>query len=236
MRLVGTGSILTSALSACALVNDRILVDVPNGAVKTLRRQGVEPGSLDACLITHFHADHYFDVVFLLLELGLRRVRDEDFLLAGPRGLEERVDTLFRLAYPESWDKVRKNSRVKFHEWTDHGGEITSGGHTVRAVPVAHTATPAFGYLVGDGDATTGFSGDSELCDGVETIMRACSTAVLDASFIERRAGHMGVSDLVDLARRFPDVRVLATHVSDEVRGGDWPGVQVPDDGDRYSV
>lgn len=236
LRFVGTGSILTPYLSACSMIDDRVLVDVPNGAMKSIRRLSVDPGSLNCCLITHFHADHYFDVVFLLLELGLRQVRDDDFLLAGPSGLEERVDTLFQLAYPESWVKVRRNSRVVFHEWGDAGGELKFGKYSVAAVPVNHTIAPAFGYVVGDGVVTVGFSGDSEMCAGVEAIVAGSAVAVLDASFVEQRAGHMGVSDVIDLARRYPEVRVVATHMTDEVRAGEWERVQVPADGDRMEI
>jgi ribonuclease BN (tRNA processing enzyme) len=236
LRLVGTGSILTAYLSACSVIDNRILVDVPNGAIKAIRRHSVDPGALDACLITHFHADHYFDVVFLLLELGLRRVRDNDFVLAGPSGLETRVNTLFELAYPESWTKVRKNSRVVFHEWPDAGGELAVGDYLVRAVPVVHTIAPAFGYLVDDGAATVGFSGDSELCDGVHKILSDSTVAVLDASFADSRAGHMGMSDVVGLTKQYPNVRIVPTHMSDEVREGRWSRINVPSDGDCLSI
>ncbi|WP_410640888.1 MBL fold metallo-hydrolase [Amycolatopsis sp. lyj-346] len=236
LRLVGTGSILTSHLSACTLIDDRILVDVPNGSVKAIRRCSVNPGSLRGCLISHFHADHYFDVVFLLLELGLRQVQDQDFHLAGPRGLEERVDILFKLAYPESWEKVRENSRVAFHEWPDSGGELKMDNYTIQAVPVIHSIAPAFGYLVDDGTVAAGFSGDSELCEGIHRIVAKASTAVLDASFTEPRGGHMGISDLVDLAEKYPSTRIIATHLSDQVREREWPGVRLPADGDCVSL
>lgn len=236
LRLVGTGSILTPHLSACTLIDDRLLVDVPNGSVKAIRRCSVSPGSLRGCLISHFHADHYFDVVFLLLELGLRQVQEQDFHLSGPNGLEERVETLFKMAYPESWAKVRENSRVVFHEWPDEGGELKVDRYTVQAVPVVHSIAPAFGYLVHDDVVAAGFSGDSELCDGVHHIVSKSATAVLDGSFAEPRGGHMGMSDLVELAGQYPDTRIIATHLSDQVREREWPGVRVPADGDCVSL
>ncbi|HEY0453838.1 MBL fold metallo-hydrolase, partial [Actinophytocola sp.] len=139
-------------------------------------------------------------------------------------------------AYPESWQKVRENSRVRFHEWPDVGGSVTAGHYSVRAVQVQHTIAPALGYIVGDGTATAGFSGDSELCAGIDNIMLESSAAVLDASFIEQRSGHMGATDLMKIAHRFPQVRVIATHMSDEVREHTWPGVELPSDGDCYHI
>jgi ribonuclease BN (tRNA processing enzyme) len=236
LQLLGTGSILTAPLSASSIVDDRILVDAPNGAMKAMRRRGLNPETLDACFITHFHADHYFDVVFLLLEVGLRSIRDDEFLLAGPVGLEARVETLFELAYPESWKNVRKNSRVTFHEWPDNGGEISFDNYTMQAVPVQHTTDRSFGYIIHDGSSAVGFSGDSEMCDGIKTIVQNVSTAVLDASFATGRSGHMGADEVVEISAQFPAVRVIATHMSDAVRSGTWPGVLLPSDGDCYWV
>ncbi|MEV6505538.1 ribonuclease Z [Streptomyces sp. NPDC051642] len=236
LQTLGTGSILTSALSACSIVDDRILIDVPNGAMKAARRAKLTPSELDACLITHFHADHYFDVVFLLLEQGLRNVRSSEFLLAGPPELEQRVESLFSLAYPESWAKVKENSRVRFYELPPEGGQFTVPGYKITAVPVKHRTPVAFGYIVSDSDAAVGFSGDTEVCDGLSDILRNVSTAVVDASFLTGRSGHMGVDEVLALKEKFPSVNLITTHMTDDVRDKQWPGLTVPSDGSCFKV
>jgi ribonuclease BN (tRNA processing enzyme) len=236
LQILGTGSILTTSLSACAIVDDRVLVDVPNGSMKAMRRAGLVPAMLDVCVITHFHADHYFDVVFLLLEQGLRNVRSSDFILAGPPGLEDRVERLFELSYPESWEKVRENSRVSFQELPVDGGQLMAYGYTITAIPVKHRTPVAFGYLVSGQDATIGFSGDTERCANLDELLTAANVAVLDASFISARSGHMGVDDVIDLKEKHPAVHIITTHMTDEVRAKEWPGLIVPSDCACYQV
>lgn len=236
VTLVGTGSILCSATSACAVIDNKIAVDVPNGSVKAQRRLGISPSGLDACLITHFHADHYFDVVFLLLEVGLRKKRDTDFWIVGPSGLQERVKTLFDLGYPESWDRVLENGRVRFKELPDRGGTFSLVGYQIKAVKVKHTTPVAFGYLVLSDHGTLGYSGDTEYCRGVRRIVSESDVAVVDVSFISARSGHMGVPDVKRLAEAFPAVRLIGNHMTDEVRNLCADFMEIPSDGFSFQV
>ncbi|MCM1234444.1 MAG: MBL fold metallo-hydrolase [Ruminococcus flavefaciens] len=73
IRLLGTGSIWAGSiwaeeLGACALIDGTILLDCPNGLIKIMRKKKININNIDVCIITHFHADHYFDIPFLLLE------------------------------------------------------------------------------------------------------------------------------------------------------------------------
>ncbi|MEU8321856.1 hypothetical protein AB0C33_26190 [Nonomuraea sp. NPDC048881] len=91
LHFIGTGSIFTDRMSASALIDGTLLVDTPNGSVKAMRRGAIDLTAIDLCLITHLHADHFFDIIFLLREQGLLRERDRELVLLGPAGLEERV-------------------------------------------------------------------------------------------------------------------------------------------------
>lgn len=236
LTLLGTGSILTDRLSACAIIDSCILVDVPNGSVKTARRAGFPPSEFDICLVTHFHADHFFDCVFLLLELGLRQVRSRPFYFVGPTGLEDRVRSLFTSSYPESLDKVFQNSAVEFVEIDETGAKLKLYDYGIEAVEVRHKTARALGYLVRKDGRAVAFSGDSELCPGVEYLCGSSECAVLDASFLQPRSGHMGVSDTVELAAKYPSCRIIATHTTDEVfELGDAP-FRVGRDGDIFEV
>jgi ribonuclease BN (tRNA processing enzyme) len=143
---------------------------------------------------------------------------------------------LFALSYPESWDKVKQNSRVRFRELSPDGEQFTACSYTITAVPVKHKTPVAFGYVVSGPDADVGFSGDTELCEGLDRILGMVSTAVLDASFTSGRSGHMGIDDVLALKEKYPTVNMITTHMTDEVSKKDWPGVVVPSDGTSYRV
>ena len=67
LKLIGTGAITGKNRSACSLVDGKILVDCGNGILKTLTEQGIDIYNIEVILITHLHADHFFDLPFLAL-------------------------------------------------------------------------------------------------------------------------------------------------------------------------
>lgn len=67
VRVIGSGSMWTSYNSASYMIDDDILIDVPNGMCKNLFRMGINPRLIKNVLITHFHGDHYFDMPFYFL-------------------------------------------------------------------------------------------------------------------------------------------------------------------------
>ncbi|SEH01786.1 Ribonuclease BN, tRNA processing enzyme [Nonomuraea solani] len=235
LHLIGTGSILSTRMSASALVDGTILIDAPNGAMKALHRDGLDPAGIDICLITHFHADHFFDIVFLFLEQGLLRTRDSELVLIGPGGFGGRVEHLFELAYPGSWPHVKENTRPRFVELGD-GGEWSGNGYTVRALPTRHTV-PSLGYLITDAAGTRlGYTGDTVLCPAVEELAGQSAALVLDTSFHQSKAGHMGLDDVEALADRHPGLPLIATHRDDDVTSSSRPAIHFPGDGQTYHV
>jgi ribonuclease BN (tRNA processing enzyme) len=238
LRLVGTGAILTSRLSASALIDGKVLIDAPNGLTKTLRRQAVDVQAIDVCLFTHFHADHFLDVVFLFTEQGLRTSRDTPLTLIGPPGLADRVEKLYMMSYPESWDRIKANVKPDFIEYDASGGNWSGLGYKITALAVNHPVPVAFGYLIEDSSGVRlGYTGDTVYCDSVEKLAaESSSVLVADSAFPHSRSGHMGLDDVESLARRWPSLQVVANHLSDEVTESSVPNIVFPHDGQVFSV
>lgn len=73
INMIGSGSIGSVRMSACTLMDDHILIEVPNGIIKYLKNQEHDIMQIDTILITHFHGDHFFDLPFYLLEFYFHR-------------------------------------------------------------------------------------------------------------------------------------------------------------------
>lgn len=237
LQFIGTGSILSDRLSASALVDGKLLIDTPNGSMKAMRRAGLDISSVDICLFTHFHADHFFDIVFLFLEQGLVRPRDSELVLLGPAGLAERLGRLFDLAYPGTWPGIKDKVPPKFVEFGEEGGEWSGRGYSVRALPVQHTV-PALGYHVTDEPgARLGYTGDTAHCPAVDRLASDSAVLVIDTTFPKQgKLGHMGLEEIESLADQWPDLRLLPTHLSDDVPGSSRPNIRFPSDGQRFSL
>lgn len=237
LRLTGTGAILTSRISASALIDGRLQIDTPNGLMKSMRRNDLDPRAIDVCMFTHFHADHFLDVVFLFIEQGLRTERESELTLIGPLGLADRVERLFMMSYPESWERVRSNVKPRFVEFGETGGTWSGLGYSIVALPVSHPVPIAFGYLVEDSNGSRlGYTGDTVYCASVEKLAAEVPVLVADSAFLKSRSGHMGLDDVESLARRWPNLRIIANHLSDDVTSSSEPNVEFPHDGQVFRI
>ena len=89
VEFIGTGSIFATSNSASYLINDKILVDIPNGCCKALKRMNKDVIDVEYIFITHFHGDHFLDIPFLLSEIYARG--SKKITLIGGVELEEKV-------------------------------------------------------------------------------------------------------------------------------------------------
>ena len=67
IKVIGSGSMWAGYNSASYMIDDDILVDMPNGMCKNMFRMNINPRNIVNVLITHFHGDHYFDIPFYFL-------------------------------------------------------------------------------------------------------------------------------------------------------------------------
>ncbi|HUG06755.1 MAG TPA: MBL fold metallo-hydrolase, partial [Candidatus Limnocylindria bacterium] len=106
VRFIGSGDSFGSGgrFQTCILVDAdgyRFLIDCGATSLVALKRSGVDPGSIDAVLLTHFHGDHSGGVPYLILD-GQFGKRERPLLIAGPPGVRERMTAVFEAALPTS--------------------------------------------------------------------------------------------------------------------------------------
>ena len=103
-KIIGSGSIWSKCNSACYLIDDKILVDIPNGICKALLNQGINFRNIANVLITHFHGDHYFDVPFYLLSKLKSDDKKVNFYLSD-EGINKIKDVI-NLAFPNTYNTI----------------------------------------------------------------------------------------------------------------------------------
>jgi ribonuclease BN (tRNA processing enzyme) len=241
LTFLGTGEYLTSERYWNGFVIDgHILVETSPTVLPHLRRCGFDAGDLDVIFLSHFHADHTFGWPFLLLELIRRRGRDPVFVV-GPPGVEARLREMMEVgSVPELWDAARDRLDIRWVE--ADGGWQTAGALRYRAVEVDHVPhLRCFGYMfdlghteaagaalsttasgAGPDTAATsaaktlplGYSGDVRPCRGLDTLAANCDTLVLECNGPHPPPKtHMDIADVADLRDRFPEVRLILTHM-----------------------
>jgi ribonuclease Z len=108
-----------------------------------------------------------------------------------------------------------------------------------RAVEVEHVPSlRCFGYLFDRGNITVGYSGDTHPCAGLDELASAADTLVLECNGRHPHKSHMDIEAVRDLHARFPDTRLVLTHLGPDIGTADFTdeGVDVPDDFDTLTV
>ena len=210
--LTGTGSIYSKRNSASVLIDEKILVDLPNGMAKQIMKLGYDITKMDAIILTHFHPDHYWDMPVLWAMLDGKR--KSPLYIIGPEGLEEKLKRVCEIAYPGYYDKVTKNIQVKYIEINKETQDrITILGYTIEPYEMIHGGVPiAYGFVINN---KLGITGDCMLCEGVHQVMKDSQLIIADCSCIQSDKYHMGIDAIRFLEEKYHK-KILVTHLRDD--------------------
>lgn len=214
---LGNSSILCDGFSPSYLIDNRIIVDVPNGIVKHMRRNDVLINKLNLILITHFHGDHFFDLPFLFLELGMKEKKDYETTILIPKNGQKLITKLFEIAFPEDYRRVLYNCNLKFVEISD-GFKYFYNEYLIRVYSMKHGDIDAYGYTVEYHSKTVGFSGDTGECPGVIKLINNSDLCFIDTSFEKSSKNHLGFDFYINNQIKFPKKTIIPTHMSERVK------------------
>lgn len=236
---LGSGAALTDGrLWNCLLVDEKILLDLPPTAMPHMHRLGVDPSLIDVIFISHHHADHSFGLPFLLLEYCVRYEREEPLYIVGPPRLEEMVEKMCELAWPDMRAKgFRPRVPLRFMEIGEEG-EYCAGDLEFRAIRMEHFGLDALGYRFTHRGKTIAYTGDTGECNQVCRLLEGADVGIIELTHPRpsEDPGHLCTDEV---ARITSDLRdrggvVLATHMMGTPDPID--GITICEDGETYYV
>jgi ribonuclease BN (tRNA processing enzyme) len=207
------------------------LLDCGPGALARLREREGWPAP-DAIVITHFHLDHWGDLVPWVWGARHLRKRDESpqrpELWVPPRGgkLLEQFGSL--LGYAEMFAQT-----FALHEYAPDE-PFAAAGFSFTASRVPHYEVEAYALRATDGARTLAYSGDSAPSDALVAIARdadlfLCEATLADGDLDGEPRGHLSADEALEAHTRAGAKRLLLTHRPSELPVGD--GIEVAHDG-----
>jgi ribonuclease BN (tRNA processing enzyme) len=171
VRFVGSGDAFGSGgrFQTCIRLRGQeftVLVDCGATSLTAMKAQDVDPGDVDAVVITHLHGDHFGGLPFLILDGQFAR-RTRPLTVLGPAGVGSRLEAAMEVLYPGS-SGVQRRFEVRIVELDGAGARRTVGPLTVGSWEVDHASGgPALAVQAHLAGASFGYSGDTAWTDAL---------------------------------------------------------------------
>ncbi len=166
VRFLGSGDAFGSGgrFQTCIHVRfdtTHFLIDCGASSLIAMRHFGIDPSLIDAILLTHLHGDHFGGLPFFILDGQFVSRRKKPLVVAGPPGLEDRINEAMEVLYPGS-SQQQRDFTLKFVELE---GETTTtiDQFTVTPYGVVHpSGAPSYALRVTCREKIIAYSGDTE--------------------------------------------------------------------------
>jgi len=222
LKFLGSGDLFGSGgrLQTCIYVTldeTRFLLDCGASSLIAMKRWGVNPAAIDAILITHLHGDHFGGLPFLLLEAQLISKRTNPLIIAGPPGLESRIQEAMEVLFPGS-SQMRPKFALEFVELPEHT-PIRIGSLVVTAYQVIHASgAPPYALRVECEDKIITYSGDTEWTDELLLAANGADLFICEAYFFDKRVKyHLDYQTLLAHRAELGCKRLILTHMSEDM-------------------
>jgi ribonuclease BN (tRNA processing enzyme) len=219
LTVIGSGDAFGSGgrFNTCFLVETakaKLLIDCGASSLVALKARGIDSSAIDGIILSHLHGDHFGGVPFLLMDAQHLSRRERPLLIAGPPGTRGRLDAALELLFPHSTETKWRFSWNVVEIEPGHTMDIL--GHRVQTAEVVHqSGAPSTAVRLSDGEATVGYSGDTEWTDALLPIADGAQLFIVECfGYAGRTPGHLTWEILKS---RLPDLRadkIMVTHMN----------------------
>jgi ribonuclease BN (tRNA processing enzyme) len=210
----------------------RLLLDCGPGVLARLRDGGGWP-EVDAIAITHFHLDHWGDLVPWTFGAAFGPGRDSDRpALWLPPGGSGRLRALGQqFAFGEALERAFDLGEYR------SGTPFAAGGFEVTAMPLAHYEELTFGLRVTDGERVVAYSGDTAPTPHLADLARDADLFLCEATLADpepEERGHLTADEAAAAFEASGAHRLVVIHRPDELALD--PGLERAHDGLQLEV
>ncbi|MCF6174438.1 MAG: MBL fold metallo-hydrolase [Victivallaceae bacterium] len=209
--------------TACALINNRYMVDTGWYSAVNMLQFGVSPLELDYLFITHSHPDHYLGLAQYLFYLAMSMKQYSERAPMKIVGPQQSIEKIVNLAYNyldhEGTEKFSKSLKVKIIPLTD-GDIIETEDVMIKAFATQHPV-PSLGYIFQDNGSKKKivYSGDTGPCENLVINAHGADLLVHEASCgdsFSMHEDHSGAPDAALVAKQAKVKQLALVHYIDE--------------------
>lgn len=222
LTILGSGTMMPTKnrYPAAYLVEEedtKLLIDCGHLTIARLIERGIDLHSITAVGITHFHTDHFSNLLPLVharwVDDRMQQKEHKPLTIFGSATLEARYKKLREVMWPEPTESYA----VNFVEGT---ASQQVGKLALLTFPIQHVPWfPSVGFKITAGGKSLVYTGDlnSEQSPQFEDDIRGTDLLLIEAGAVKRPSKtHFAAEQAVQLAQRCGIKRVVLTHVRED--------------------
>jgi ribonuclease BN (tRNA processing enzyme) len=197
----------------------KLLLDCGPGVLGKLRDMNGAWPRVDSIVITHWHLDHWGDLVPWVWGnmVGPGKGEDRPELWLPPQGRARIRDFGTRLGWEDMFETT-----FDVLDYEEDAPFRTAAGLEVLALRLPHYTLRTYGLRVSNGSHTLAYSGDSGPDDRLTEVARDADLFVCEATLLRGELdgsprGHLSVEEAVEAFEASSAKRLLLTHRPDEL-------------------
>lgn len=222
LTVIGSGTMMPTKQRhpSCYLLevgSHRILLDIGHTSLARLVDLGIDLNMIDHVFVSHFHTDHFADLLPLAHARWVNKLAHPDrvhypLTVIGPKSLKDR----FRKLREVFWVEPNEDDRVKFIEGPR---TLKLDDVEIRLFPVKHVPWyQSLGIKVtyqGKSLVYTGDIGSAHSRARLAATVKAANVLIIEAGNLKQSPNHMTVEQVIALAEEAKVKLTLATHIAD---------------------
>jgi ribonuclease BN (tRNA processing enzyme) len=219
-----SGGRMQSAVLLDAGASGRFLLDCGATTLLALARAAIDPDTLAAVLISHFHGDHFGGLPFLVLDLaanrdGGRPPRPRPLTIAGPAGTEQRLrEAMALFRWEEAFSAATRRDLLRFVVLRP-GERPAIGPLQVKPFAAVHTPEALMFRLTLAG-RTIAYSGDTAWTEAIVPLSAGADLFVCQCyTFSLPQQTMLSHTELMAQRERLSCRRIVLTHIGAELEG-----------------
>jgi ribonuclease BN (tRNA processing enzyme) len=219
VQFLGTGDAFGSGgrFQPCIhieLLNESYMLDFGASSLIAMKRWNIDPSQINAILLTHLHGDHFGGIPFFLIQEQLFSKRSNPLLIAGPPGVEERINLAMEVFFPGS-SKMQWTFPIDFIEISGHA---QIGKLKVTPFSVVHASgSPSYAFRIECDGKVLSYSGDSEWTEVLIDAAAGADLFICEAYFFSKKIKyHLDYRTLWEHRSDLKCKRLLLTHMSED--------------------
>jgi ribonuclease BN (tRNA processing enzyme) len=202
-------------------VDDKILFDCGMGTVKQLERLKLQVKNIKCLVISHYHADHFFDIPNLLMGKKIRKECSEKLYIILPVGGRRKVIDMLEFSFGagdiNAFEDIEEKYNVEFIELQKDSKYIFEN-YEITAIGLKHgNCIPTYGYLLKNNNTILGYTGDTGITDNFFRMCEIADYMLVDTTWLNpiNNDNHISFEDLKEYAKKYTKCKFFAVHRGD---------------------